>query len=163
LREEREVALCAVTPYHQPHHFTCLSLARQRIAVAGAVKILPGDNGEKMVRNQTLKVGNGGIGKISLSFHAASHSSTIAGQAASAEPLSACFPRNPMLRRFSRPADNAESSSSTVSVIDTTMGAVIATIPVGLVPDGVAVSPDGGRVYINPPLRTPYRLLTRTV
>jgi YVTN family beta-propeller protein len=38
--------------------------------------------------------------------------------------------------------------SSTVSVIDTTMDAVIATIPVGLVPDGVAVSPDGSRVYI---------------
>jgi YVTN family beta-propeller protein len=36
----------------------------------------------------------------------------------------------------------------TVSVIDTTKDAVIATIPVGWGPFGVAVSPDGRKVYI---------------
>src|SRR5215831_9019994 len=39
-------------------------------------------------------------------------------------------------------------SSSTVSVIDTATDTVSATIPVGLTPDGVAVSPDGSKVYV---------------
>jgi YVTN family beta-propeller protein len=39
-------------------------------------------------------------------------------------------------------------ASSTVSVIDTTTDMVIATIPVGLTPFGVAVSPDGSTVYV---------------
>src|SRR6516162_6744504 len=39
-------------------------------------------------------------------------------------------------------------ASSTVSVIDTATDTVIATIPVGLVPVGVAVSPDGSKVYV---------------
>jgi YVTN family beta-propeller protein len=38
-------------------------------------------------------------------------------------------------------------SSNTVSVIDTVTNAVIATIPVGLNPFGVAVSFDGSKVY----------------
>src|SRR5260370_33593064 len=39
--------------------------------------------------------------------------------------------------------------SFTVSVIDTATDTVIATIlPVGLVPFGVAVSPDGSKVYV---------------
>jgi YVTN family beta-propeller protein len=39
-------------------------------------------------------------------------------------------------------------SSNTVSVIDTTTDTVIATIPVGQTPFGVAVSPDGRQVYV---------------
>jgi len=38
--------------------------------------------------------------------------------------------------------------SGTVSVIDTATDAVSATIPVGLTPDGVAVSPGGSKVYV---------------
>jgi len=38
--------------------------------------------------------------------------------------------------------------SNTVSVINTATDTVIATIPVGLAPFGVAVSPDGSKVYI---------------
>jgi len=36
----------------------------------------------------------------------------------------------------------------TVSVIDTATNTVIATIPVGFEPVGVAVTPDGSKVYI---------------
>ena len=43
-------------------------------------------------------------------------------------------------------------NSSTVSVLDTTTDAVIATVPVGLGPFGVAVSPDGSKAYITTPL-----------
>jgi YVTN family beta-propeller protein len=50
-------------------------------------------------------------------------------------------------------AENAyitNSGSNTVSVIDTTINAVTATIPlrVGGYPYGVAVSPDGSKVYV---------------
>src|SRR5215470_12939312 len=38
--------------------------------------------------------------------------------------------------------------SNTVSVIDTATDTVSATIPVGLIPFGVAVSPDGSKVYV---------------
>jgi len=38
--------------------------------------------------------------------------------------------------------------SNTVSVIDTKTNTVIATIPVGSEPRGVAASPDGSRVYV---------------
>src|SRR5215470_7040931 len=56
-----------------------------------------------------------------------------------------------LLAPASSRAQNAyitNASSATVSVIDTTMDAVIATIPVGLAPEGVAVSPDGRKVYV---------------
>jgi YVTN family beta-propeller protein len=39
-------------------------------------------------------------------------------------------------------------NETTVSAIDTATDAVIATIPVSLLPFGVAVTPDGGKVYI---------------
>src|SRR6516165_163218 len=39
-------------------------------------------------------------------------------------------------------------SSRTVSVIDTATNTVSATIPVGLLPFGVAVNPDGSKVYV---------------
>src|SRR5215471_7006028 len=39
-------------------------------------------------------------------------------------------------------------NSNTVSVIDTATDTVSATIPVGLIPFGVAVSPDGSKVYV---------------
>ena len=39
-------------------------------------------------------------------------------------------------------------SSGIVSVIDATTNMVNATIPVGSFPVGVAVSPDGGKVYV---------------
>jgi|SRR5712671_4242095 len=39
-------------------------------------------------------------------------------------------------------------NSNTVSVIDTATNAVSATIPVGPTPMGVAVSPDGSKVYV---------------
>ena len=38
--------------------------------------------------------------------------------------------------------------SSTVSVIATATNTVIATIPVGVAPIGVAVTPDGSKVYV---------------
>lgn len=38
--------------------------------------------------------------------------------------------------------------SNTVSVINTATNTVIATIPVGIAPFGVAVSPDGSKVYV---------------
>ena len=37
---------------------------------------------------------------------------------------------------------------NSVSVIDTTTNTVTATIPVGVRPEGAAVSPDGSRVYV---------------
>ena len=40
------------------------------------------------------------------------------------------------------------SAPNTVSVIDTAMNTVSATIPVGITPLGVAVSPDGSKVYV---------------
>jgi len=43
---------------------------------------------------------------------------------------------------------NQNEGSDSVSVIDTTTNTVIATIPVGLFPTGVAVTPDASRVYI---------------
>lgn len=42
----------------------------------------------------------------------------------------------------------ANSSSNTVSVIDTATNAVTATIPVGNNPGGVVFSPDGARAYV---------------
>jgi YVTN family beta-propeller protein len=56
-----------------------------------------------------------------------------------------------LLAPASSRAQNAyitNESSSTISVIDTTMDAVIATIPVGPLPVGVAATPDGSKVYI---------------
>jgi YVTN family beta-propeller protein len=38
--------------------------------------------------------------------------------------------------------------SGTVSVVNTTTNAVIATIPVGIFPSGVAITPDGSRAYV---------------
>ncbi len=38
--------------------------------------------------------------------------------------------------------------SDTVSVIDTTTNSLIATIPVGVAPEGVAITPDGARAYV---------------
>ena len=40
------------------------------------------------------------------------------------------------------------SLNNTVSVIDTATDTISATIPVGLAPEGVAVSPDGSKVYV---------------
>jgi YVTN family beta-propeller protein len=40
------------------------------------------------------------------------------------------------------------SASDTVSVISTATNTVIATIPVGTLPDGVVVTPDGSKVYV---------------
>ena len=42
----------------------------------------------------------------------------------------------------------ANSASSSVSVIDTTTNTVTATVPVGLCPTGVAITPDAARVYV---------------
>ncbi len=42
----------------------------------------------------------------------------------------------------------ANVNSSSVSVIDTATNTVVATIPVGLFPFGVAVTPDGKHVYV---------------
>ena len=39
-------------------------------------------------------------------------------------------------------------SSNTVSVIDTATNTVVATIPVGVIPFGVAITPDGTRAYV---------------
>jgi len=40
------------------------------------------------------------------------------------------------------------AGDSTVSVIDTATNTVVATIPVGLDPFGVAITPDGTRAYV---------------
>src|SRR5207253_2081625 len=41
-----------------------------------------------------------------------------------------------------------DAGSSTVSVIDTATNTVVATIPVGADPSGVAITPDGTRAYV---------------
>jgi YVTN family beta-propeller protein len=41
-----------------------------------------------------------------------------------------------------------DSTTNTVSVIDTATGTTVATIPVGKTPTGVAVAPDGATVYV---------------
>src|SRR5438445_3514626 len=41
-----------------------------------------------------------------------------------------------------------DSGSNSVSVIDTATNTVVATIPVGLSPFGVAITPDGARAYV---------------
>jgi len=41
----------------------------------------------------------------------------------------------------------ANHLDNTTSVIDTTTNAVIATVPIGSYPYGVAVTPDGTKVY----------------
>ena len=46
-------------------------------------------------------------------------------------------------------ASSSNCTYGTVSVIDTASGLVTATIPVGIDPQGVAVSPSGRRVYVN--------------
>ncbi|WP_263399218.1 YncE family protein [Streptomyces venezuelae] len=51
----------------------------------------------------------------------------------------------------------ASLHSDTVSVVDTGTGMVVDSVPVGDGPDSVAVSPDGSRVYVTIPRRTPYR------
>ena len=43
---------------------------------------------------------------------------------------------------------NADPISNNVSVIDTATNTVVATIPVGTIPFGVAVTPDGTKVYV---------------
>ena len=43
---------------------------------------------------------------------------------------------------------NGSFSNNDVSVIDTATNTVIATIPVGSTPYGVAVTPDGSKVYV---------------
>jgi len=40
------------------------------------------------------------------------------------------------------------SGSNTVSVIDTAINTVVATVPVGFSPSGVAITPDGTRAYV---------------
>src|SRR5215469_16917540 len=40
------------------------------------------------------------------------------------------------------------SGSGTVSVIDTATNTVVATVPVGSDPNGVAITPDGTRTYV---------------
>ena len=40
------------------------------------------------------------------------------------------------------------TSNASVSVIDSAMNAVLATVPVGNIPEGVAVDPTGARVYV---------------
>ena len=38
---------------------------------------------------------------------------------------------------------------NTVSVIDTTTGTVVATVPVAAGPDGIAITPNGGTVFVS--------------
>jgi YVTN family beta-propeller protein len=138
--------------------FTYLSLARQRIAVADAVKILQGDNGEKMVRNQTCGERR----------HRKNITLVPCGEPFLYDCRSSGFCRaivcllsaQPNVASLFAASGQCRIKASTVSVIDTTMDAVIATTPVGLVPDGVAVVAGS---TLPSPLRTPYRLSTRTV
>ena len=56
-----------------------------------------------------------------------------------------------LLGRWPAHAQNAyitNEGDNTVSVIDTTSNVVTATIPVGSAPYGVAVTPDGSKVYV---------------
>ena len=41
--------------------------------------------------------------------------------------------------------------SDTVSVVDTDTASVVETVPVGAKPAGVAVAPDGRRIYVSNP------------
>src|SRR5690349_8003716 len=43
----------------------------------------------------------------------------------------------------------ANSCSNTVTVIDTATNSLIATIPVGIAPEGIALTPDGTRAYVS--------------
>ena len=47
--------------------------------------------------------------------------------------------------------------SNTVSVIDTASNTVVATVAVGSMPRGVAITPDGTRVYVTNTAPTPSR------
>jgi len=42
----------------------------------------------------------------------------------------------------------SSSRANTVSVVDTATNAIVTTIPIGHGPDGLAVTPDGSRVYV---------------
>jgi YVTN family beta-propeller protein len=55
---------------------------------------------------------------------------------------------NPYLKSVGTEGLNEEAGNGTVSVIDAATNTVIATIPLGYLPDGVAVSPDGTRIYV---------------
>jgi YVTN family beta-propeller protein/uncharacterized repeat protein (TIGR03803 family) len=46
------------------------------------------------------------------------------------------------------PAYVTNTGSNTVSVLDTVTNAVLATVPVGVKPEGVAVTPDGTQAYV---------------
>ena len=63
---------------------------------------------------------------------------------------------------IARPAEAAPSyvangGSNTVSVIDTATKTVVATVGVGSVPDGIAVTPDGTHVYVANSSSAPFR------
>jgi YVTN family beta-propeller protein len=57
-----------------------------------------------------------------------------------------------VLRKLQTPDETkvhvGNSDNNSVYVIDTTTNTVTVTIPVGSVPWGVAVSPDGTRIYV---------------
>jgi len=42
----------------------------------------------------------------------------------------------------------ANDSTGNVSVIDTSTNTVMTTVPVGVTPRGVAITPDGGHAYV---------------
>jgi len=54
----------------------------------------------------------------------------------------------PLTARAQTFAYVANSNSNSVSVIDISTNAVVATVPVGIEPVGVAITPDGTRVYV---------------
>src|ERR1019366_1825125 len=47
-----------------------------------------------------------------------------------------------------QPSAYVTNASAIVSVIDTTTNTVVATIPVGIFPSGVAITPDDTRAYV---------------
>ena len=81
---------------------------------------------------------------------------TIPGQLAAAAAVVAC-----LVAQTTALAQNAyitNEGGNTVSVIDTATNTVIGTpIPVGSSPVGVAVTPDGSKVYVTTASPTPCR------
>src|SRR5260221_5236799 len=130
----------------------------QNVAVTGVVNALPTVS---PVTNQTV---NNGAATTAINFIASGGVNWVnntpgIGLAASgsgnipsfmaintgASPITATITATPVSAGF---AYIANTGSNTVSVINTVTNTVVATIPVGLVPQAVAVSPNGHTVYV---------------
>ena len=76
-------------------------------------------------------------------------SGTLLGTIPLSAPFTMALAIAPDGRRLYATGWTGESSGYTIKVIDTAVGAVVASIPVVTFPYGIAVSPDGGRVFVS--------------